>query len=193
MDCTKAFARFRLPLLLLAVLFVAGIASADTSPLLDTKEYQLGLNEDDFEGQEGREDAINEYVDFIKDRLDLDDFDSRFSTQIDLRREAVFDTDNCDMIDSTNVRIRVWFSGSNVGLSSIDSKTAATDQTRQESINTPAQPGDEYEDQADQDIEEGSYHIFFAFPLSSCSLSLLLHSALGTPVSVPRIPFFLSL
>eukprot|EP01096_Ripella_sp_DP13-Kostka_P009225 TRINITY_DN350_c1_g2_i2.p1 TRINITY_DN350_c1_g2~~TRINITY_DN350_c1_g2_i2.p1 ORF type:complete len:331 (-),score=159.09 TRINITY_DN350_c1_g2_i2:21-1013(-) len=140
---------------LLALASLVALVAANTEPIIDAKEYQLGLDESDFgPGTVNRFNAINEYMTAIRNQLDLDDFDTRFTIEADLRREGTYDIDNCNPLDSTTLRFRSWFEGSNEGTNTVDVKQAPEGQSRSDAISQPLAPSATYLSQSAQDIEE---------------------------------------
>jgi hypothetical protein len=149
---------------LLALASLVALVAAGTEPIIDAKEYQLRLEEKDFgSGTTKRFNGINEYMTAIRDQLNLDDFDTRFTIEIDLRREGTYDIDNCNPLDATSVRFRSWFEGTNQGSNSFDAKHAKNGQTRSESLKSPLAPSSTFLSQSAQDIEEGLFILFFIF------------------------------
>jgi hypothetical protein len=107
----------------------------------------------------------------IRDQLNLNDFDSRFTIEIDLRQEGTYDIDNCNPLASTFVRFRTWFEGTNQGINSVDAKQAPEGQSRSEAFDQPLAPSATYLSQSTQDVEEGlfsfSFSLSFSVPTSS--------------------------
>lgn len=147
-------------LVLLALASIVALVAAGTEPIIDAKEYQLGLDESNFgSGTTKRFNGINEYMTTIRDELDLSDFDTRFTIAIDLRQEGTYDIDNCNPLDATSVRFRTWFEGPNQGTNSFDAKQAPEGETRSGALSQPLAPSSTYLDQSAQDIEEGSFFL----------------------------------
>ncbi len=146
--------------------------AASTWPVEEGKEYQLGIEEDDFgDGVEKRSDAIGEYVEFFTDYLMVRRFNTDFQEEIDMRSEGHFKIDKCNPPDSTKVRLRIWFEGNSKGLSSVDLKYFKEGATRSDALRQPLGPSEQYFDQASQDIEEGLLFLLFSSPFPSFRVS----------------------
>ena len=142
-------------LVLLALASLVALVAAGTEPIIDAKEYQLALDESNFgSGTTRRFNGINDYMTTIRDQLNLNDFDSRFTIEIDLRQEGTYDIDNCNPLDATSVRFRTWFEGTNQGINSVDAKQAPEGQSRSEAFDQPLAPSATYLSQSAQDVEE---------------------------------------
>jgi len=153
------------------VVFVALFGSsraASTWPIEEGKEYQLGIEEDDFgDGVEKRSSAIGEYVEFFTDYLMVHRFDTDFQEEVDMRSEGHFKINKCNPPDYTKVRLRIWFEGNSKGLSSIDLKYFKDGASRSDALRQPLGPSQTYFDQASQDIEEGLFSFLLPFAFLS--------------------------
>lgn len=125
--------------------------------IANTQEFQVQLVDNDWDSTANREATMNEFVQIALNNLNLEISD--FTETVSLRRETSIDFDNCDTSTSSGfIRYRQWIAMDNMGQSSIDLKIGTSGMTRDEALDAPAAPSNEYESFAQEDCEEDIHY-----------------------------------